>query len=292
MFRLYCAIFAFKLNFGCMPPITDYLDYRIFLHDYYEEQKAISSFSWRSFSKLAGFSSSSYLKLVCDGKTRLSKVGAVRVAAGLKFSKIQTEYFCTLVHYCDTDNAVEKKADLKKLQDIAKNSKVRIVGSDACKYFESWWNPVLRELVTLMPGATALQISNMLYGGVTRVDVQEALDFLVEAGFLTRVSTNTYEQTDMAISGASEAIPKAIRSMHKHMAILAANMIDSLPKSERNVSGLTIAANKHTYERVVNELNICRKKIASIVTNAEDANRIYRVNLQMFPVTKEITDES
>lgn len=275
-----------------MLPITDYLDYRIFLHDYYEEQKAISSFSWRSFSKLAGFSSSAYLKLVCDGKTRLSKVGAVRVAAGLKFSKIQTEYFCTLVHYCDSDNAVEKKADLKKLQDIAKNSKVRIVGSDACKYFESWWNPVLRELVTLMPGATALQISNMLYGGVTRVDVQEALDFLVEAGFLTRVSTNTYEQTDMAISGASEAIPKAIRSMHKHMAILAANMIDSLPKSERNVSGLTIAANKHTYERVVNELNICRKKIASIVTNAEDANRIYRVNLQMFPVTKEITDES
>lgn len=275
-----------------MPPITDYLDYRIFLHDYYEEQKAISSFSWRSFSKLAGFSSSAYLKLVCDGKTRLSKVGAVRVAAGLKFSKIQTEYFCTLVHYCDSDNAVEKKADLKKLQDIAKNSKVRIVGSDACKYFESWWNPVLRELVTLMPGATALQISNMLYGGVTRVDVQEALDFLVEAGFLMRVSTNTYEQTDMAISGASDAIPKAIRSMHKHMAILAANMIDSLPKSERNVSGLTIAANKHTYERVVNELNICRKKIASIVTNAEDANRIYRVNLQMFPVTKEITDES
>ena len=275
-----------------MPPITDYLDYRIFLHDYYEEQKAISSFSWRSFSKLAGFSSSAYLKLVCDGKTRLSKVGAVRVAAGLKFSKIQTEYFCTLVHYCDSDNAVEKKADLKRLQDIAKNSKVRIVGSDACKYFESWWNPVLRELVTLMPGATALQISNMLYGGVTRVDVQEALDFLVEAGFLTRVSTNTYEQTDMAISGASDAIPKAIRSMHKHMATLAANVIDSLPKSERNVSGLTIAANKHTYERVVNELNICRKKIASIVTNAEDANRIYRVNLQMFPVTKEITDES
>lgn len=275
-----------------MPPITDYLDYRIFLHDYYEEQKAISSFSWRSFSKLAGFSSSAYLKLVCDGKTRLSKVGAVRVAAGLKFSKIQTEYFCTLVHYCDSDNAVEKKADLKRLQDIAKNSKVRIVGSDACKYFESWWNPVLRELVTLMPGATALQISNMLYGGVTRVDVQETLDFLVEAGFLMRVSTNTYEQTDMAISGASDAIPKAIRSMHKHMAILAANMIDSLPKSERNVSGLTIAANKHTYERVVNELNICRKKIASIVTNAEDANRIYRVNLQMFPVTKEITDES
>ena len=135
-----------------MRPITDYLDYRIYLHDYYEEQKAVSSFSWRAYAKLTGFSSSAYLKLVCDGKTRLSKVGTQKVAKALKLSKLQTEYFNNMVQYCDSEDILEKKAALKKLQNIAKNSKVRIVGSDACKYFESWWNPVLRELVTLMPG--------------------------------------------------------------------------------------------------------------------------------------------
>lgn len=274
-----------------MRPITDYLDYRIYLHDYYEEQKAVSSFSWRAYAKLTGFSSSAYLKLVCDGKTRLSKVGTQKVAKALKLSKLQTEYFNNMVQYCDSGDILEKKAALKKLQNIAKNSKVRIVGSDACKYFESWWNPVLRELVTLMPGATALQISNMLYGGVTRIDVQEALDFLVDAGFLKKSTTNTYEQTDMAISGSSDAIPKAIRSMHQQMTMLAAKIIDGLPKSERNISGLTVAANKQTYDRVVNELDICRKKIAAIVGDAEEANRVYRINLQIFPVTKEIDSE-
>ncbi len=150
---------------------------------------------------------------------------------------------------------------------------------------------MLRELVTLMPSATALQISNMLYGGVTRIDVQEALDFLVDAGFLKKSTTNTYEQTDMAISGSSDAIPKAIRSMHQQMMMLAAKIIDGLPKSERNISGLTVAANKQTYDRVVNELDICRKKIAAIVGDAEEANRVYRINLQIFPVTKEIDSE-
>ena len=101
----------------------------------------------------------------------------------------------------------------------------------------------------------------------------------------------SYEQTDMAISGSSDAIPKAIRSMHQQMTMLAAKIIDGLPKSERNISGLTVAANKQTYDRVVNELDICRKKIAAIVGDAEEANRVYRINLQIFPVTKEIDSE-
>ena len=61
-----------------MKPITEYEDYRLYLRDFYEERKKTSVFSWREFAKLAGFSSSGYLKLVCDGKTRLSKIGAVR----------------------------------------------------------------------------------------------------------------------------------------------------------------------------------------------------------------------
>jgi uncharacterized protein (TIGR02147 family) len=274
-----------------MKPITDYLDYREYMRDFYEEQKAASAFSWRAFSKLAGFASSAYLKLVCDGKTRLSSVGAVRVAKAMGLSRIQTEYFSVLVRYCETEDAADKEKALLKLQEIAKDSEIRVVGGDAHKYFESWWNPVLRELVTLMPGASPLQMSNMLYGGVTRIDVQEALNFLVDNGFLERTANNTYKQTDMAIMGSSEATPKAIRSMHRQMTLLAAKLIDELPKSERNFSGLTIAANERTYERVVSELNACRKKIASIVTNAEDATRIYRVNLQMFPVTRDISKE-
>ena len=271
-----------------MKPITDYQDYRLYMRDFYEEQKRKTGFSWREFSKVSGFSSSAYLKLVCDGKTRLSKIGITRVAKAMKLSKMQSEYFAAMVVYCDSQDSPSRKSALEKMQSIAENCKVRIVGDDACRYFESWWNPVLRELATLMPGATPLQISNMLYGGVTRLDVQEALDFLVDAGFLARVAPNTYEQTDMAISGASDAIPKAILSMHSQMAELAKKIVNGLPKSERNFSGLTIASNQQTYELIVKELDACRRKIASIVANAEGANRVYRINLQVFPVTKEI----
>jgi uncharacterized protein (TIGR02147 family) len=51
---------------------------------------------------------------------------------------------------------------------------------------------------------------------------------------------------------------------------------------------MTVAVNRAAYEQIVNELDICRKKIAGIVSAAEDCDRVYRVNLQLFPLTKEI----
>lgn len=66
-----------------MKPIFEYRDYREYMRDFYEERKRCSAFTWREFAKLAGFSSSGYLKLVCDGKTRLSLAGIPQVASAM-----------------------------------------------------------------------------------------------------------------------------------------------------------------------------------------------------------------
>ena len=58
-----------------MKPITEYQNYREYMRDFYEERKRSSLFSWREFSKLAGFASPNFMQLVCEGKSRLSKTG-------------------------------------------------------------------------------------------------------------------------------------------------------------------------------------------------------------------------
>jgi len=275
-----------------MKPITEYQDYRSFMLDYYEERKANSAFSWRNFAKDSGFTSSSYLNLVCHGKACLSRVGARRVAKAMDLSGEQTEFFVSMVTFEETQKDEVKKAAFEKMQVMVKNNKVRVAGDEVATYFESWWNPVLRELAPMMPGFTPEQIAKKFYFGITRVDVRDSLDFLVKNGFLKKVANHVYERTNKAVRGSSEAIPASIRSMHKQMALHAARSIEILPKSERNFSGLTVAASKKTYEQVVEELNKCRKKIASIVASADDADRIYRLNLQLFPITNGVSDEN
>ena len=270
-----------------MKPISDYKDYRLYIRDFYEERKMMTGLSWRGFNKMAGYANTRFLKLVCDGKSKLSSVGAARVSSAMGLSKIQTSYFLAMVTYGNTPVEKKKQEALELMESIAKDNKVRIVGGDAYEYFKNWWNPILRELAPRVANATPSKLAQLFYENVTPENVRNSLTFMVQAGFL-KEHGNRYVQSDKAILGSSEKIPKAIRNMHKQMARFAEKAIENFPVSDRNFSGMTVAVNREAYERIVKEFDICRKKIAEIVSAAEDYDRIYRVNLQLFPLTKEI----
>ena len=57
-----------------MKSILEYKDYHLYIQDYYDERKRLGAFSWREFCKSAGFTSPNFLKLVCMGQSKLSKV--------------------------------------------------------------------------------------------------------------------------------------------------------------------------------------------------------------------------
>ncbi len=272
-----------------MMSVFNYADYHLYLKDLYEEKKASTGLSWRGFNRLVGFRSASYLKLVCEGKTKLSVVGAQRIAKAFDLNKIQADYFRALVVYCNTPVEKKRVAALQEMQSIIEDNKIRVVGNDDYNYYSSWWNPVLRELAPRLSSALPIIVAGMFYENVTPEDVQRSLDFMVRAGFLKRGGRHTYSQLDRGVQGSSEMIPKAIRNMHKQMAEFAVKAIENFPKTDRNFSGLTVAISKSVYGQIVRELDDCRKRITDIVSAAEDGDRIFRLNMQLFPVTKEIT---
>ena len=246
-----------------MKPIFEYYDYREYMRAFYEERKRISAFSWREFSKIAGFTSPNYMKVVCDGKSRLSKIGVARVADESRKRKI-----------------------LSEIQEMAKVYKIKMLDGDAFAYFESWLNPVLRELAPMNPGKKPLALSKMCYPQVSATEVRRSLDFMVHAGILKNVGEDRYEQTEKIVSGATEIMPLAIRSMHRQMAKNAVDSIDSVPVSKRNFNGVTLSVTQKEYDLIVTEMEIFRQRILSIASGVESGDQVYRLNLQFFPLTK------
>ena len=274
-----------------MKPITEYEDYRAYLRDFYEERKRTSAFSWREFAKLAGFSSSGYLKLVCDGKTRLSKIGAVKVAPAMGLAGFQADYFCLMVEFCDApDDAVRMNA-YSRMRALAKENGVRILGTEAFGYFSSWVNPTVRELAPKMPGARPSDIGKMCVPAVSAGEVRNALEMMVRMGLLQRRLDGSYVQTDKGVSGNSAAIPSAVRAMQKQFAYLAADAVDSFMPEERHISGLTVGIDERAYNKLISELNSFRRKIAAIVSEVDDYDRVYRLNLHLFPLTRKPGNE-
>lgn len=274
-----------------MKRITEYNDYRCYMRDYYEERKRTSYFSWREFAKLAGFSSSGYLKLVCDGKTRLRQDGALKVARAMELSGYRLEYFCMLVEFCDASDERSRVQVFSRMRTLMEENGVRVLGAEAFDYYRSWVNPVVRELAPMMPGAKPSDIAKMCIPEVTAGEVRNSLELMVRANLLERRPDGTYVQMNKGLTGDPALLSASMKVMQKQVAQLAADAVDNVPAEERNISGFTLGISESAYRRLVEEIAAFRKRIKEIVSEDEGCNRVYRLNLQLFPLSEKLKDK-
>jgi uncharacterized protein (TIGR02147 family) len=272
-----------------MKPIVEYSDFRQYMLDYYEERKRRSVFSWREFSKIAGFTSSSYMKVVCDGKSKLSRIGVERTGAAMGLVGFEMEYFRAMVEFGQAATEEKKKAAYENMLAIAKVHKVRVLEGDLFEFYDSWQNPVVRELAPLMPGATPGEIAKKCYPEISAVEVQQSLNFLTKAGLLKKAGDSAFVQAETSITGTPDATRLALRGMHRQMSKLATPALD-LPVEQRNFSGVTMGVSRESYERIVKVLDECRRQIIAIAADDKDIDQVYRLNLQLFPLTKNVKE--
>lgn len=272
-----------------MKPIVEYSDFRQYMLDYYEERKRRSVFSWREFSKIAGFTSSSYMKVVCDGKSKLSRIGVERTGAAMGLVGFEMEYFRAMVEFGQAATEEKKKAAYENMLAIAKVHKVRVLEGDLFEFYDSWQNPVVRELAPLMPGATPGEIAKKCYPEISAAEVQQSLNFLTKAGLLKKAGDSAFVQAETSITGTPDATRLALRGMHRQMSKLATPALD-LPVEQRNFSGVTMGVSRESYERIVNVLDECRRQIIAIAADDKNIDQVYRLNLQLFPLTKNVKE--
>lgn len=273
-----------------MKSVFEYKDYHLFMQDYYDERKRLGAFSWREFCKSAGFTSPNFLKLVCMGQSKLSKVKVGDVAKAMRLAGDEADYFRKMVTFCNAEKDEVKKAALLEMQRIALEHKVRVVDGDAFQYYESWKYPVLRELIPMMPGATPRDLADACKEHVSAEEVRDVLKFLLKAGFLKKDGEKVYSQTEQTVIGSKEALPIAIRTMHKEMANMAARAVDRYSASERYFTGVTLSVNQEASERIAKELEACCRKVLSIANEYNDQDQVCRINFQFFPVTDKIKE--
>jgi len=271
-----------------MKPIVEYRDYRAFMGDFYEDRKRTSAFSWREFARIAGFTSPSYLKLVCDGKSSLSRVTVDRVAAAMGLVGYEVDYFKAMVNFGNAKKDDVKRGFLEEMLSIASEHRVRVIDKTAFEFYDGWKNSVVRELAPMMPGAMPGEIAKACCQEISAYEVRKSLLFLERAGLLKKVGDEIYVQTEKSLMGSKEGIPLAIRSMNREMGRLAVDSLEKFGPEERNVSGITMGLNREGYERIVRELDDFRKRIIAITSECEKLNQVYRLNLQLFPLTKAV----
>ena len=271
-----------------MKSVFEYRNYREYIRDFYESRKRCSAFTWREFAKLAGFSSSGFLKLVCDGKTRLSKVAVEKVLPAMKLSGVQADFFRQMVMFCDSPRPEVRQAAFQQMMSIAQENRVEFLEAKSFEYFSSWANPALRELAPIMKGATPLEMGHALVPAISAAEARESLELQESLGLLKKDECGNYHQTSEGVSSTREVVSATVVNMQKQYAHLAAEALERYTRDYRHISGMTMGVDRRAYERIAAALDEFRKKVAEILSEVNEYDRVYRLNLQLFPLSKKV----
>lgn len=273
-----------------MEPIYAYQDFRSYLRDYQEHKQLHGrAFSVRGFLKKAGIGSPSFFSQVLAGERNLTERTLGQFLLALQLPPQEADYFRALVRFTQARSSEEKQFQYARMHEIAGSAKVRTVGESSFGFYEKWYIPVLRELLCLHATPdNAAEIGRSLHPPIGATEVRQATRRLLELGFLIRTPEGKYQQTEPLLSTGFEVHSMAVRQFNKQMVELAAQSLDGVPVPERSVTGVTMAVSAATYRLITEEIRTLQDRILQLVESDPEANRIYQLNVLLFPVSKAI----
>lgn len=270
------------------PNLFDYFDYREYLQDYYQYHKQRnSSYSYRLFARKAKLGSPNYLKLVVDGKRRITDRTLFQFARGLGLNRDEEKYFRELVMYQEVADLDSKEAHLRSLLKYQEKQRTPTpVKADRIKFLLDWHHSVIREIVLSRdfkedPAWIAKRLGNR----ITEAQAKESLDLLVRLQILQRNSQGKLEQKEPLLTSSDEVPSHVIRSLHRTFLRKAISSVFSVPLDKRELSGLVISFPNSRLREIKEELKEFRKKLNRKYGLDKDSDEVFFIGLYLFPVT-------
>ncbi len=267
--------------------IFKYTNYRKFLADFYEYQKSQrKNFSYQEFASRCGFKTKTFLYNVIKGKKALPKSGLFSLCQGLKLKGKEAEYFETLVFFNEAKNSKEKEYYFEKLQSFNKNGSSKLIRENQFEFYSNWYHLAIREIIQIQNfSGDYNKLAKAVFPPITVGQAKKAVQLLLEMGFIKKLASGRFAQSDSALSTGNEVKALAIQKFHKKNLELAAESIDTVNQEFRDISSLTFGISQEATQKIKQEIQLFRKKMVSIIEKEKNPDRVYQLGFQLFPIS-------
>lgn len=267
--------------------VFEYLDFRTYLADALEERRH-RGISTRAASLKAGFRSPNYLKLVTEGKRRLTQATVTQIADFLKLTGAEREFFENLVSMNQAGTPKEQDYYYEKLKSSRRYVALKHIERDQYEYFSKWYYAAIRELVLLSGFKNNPDwIARTLKPNIPIRAAREAMELLFHLELIRRGPGGRIEQTDVHIGTPPEIADAVVWSFHQEMLERSRQSLDVAGPDERDVTALTVAITREQYKKACRKLHEFRHKLhAELTESANGAEAVYQLNIQFFPLSE------
>ena len=283
-----------------VPELSQYMDYRKYLGDFYaykreQTKKDIRPYSYQMFSAAANIKSPQYLRLIIEGKRNLSIDMVAKFAKALNLQKEQTEELKNLVNYTQATDPSERNRYLKELMEKRVNQKIKSgeIDSKAWEKVPGWVAWILYSMVDQknVTFETA-QLKQLLGEKATLDEIQDALKKLLDAGELVRdPATGAIKKARPLMENADNIPVALVKKLQAELLYLGMESLFQDDPTEREFGTVTLSLTEKEFEEIKFKLRQMRKSMTkdnSIARSHSEGDRIYQLNIQLFPVTKRV----
>ncbi len=285
------------------PDLSNYLNYREYLSDFYkykqtETQHLRRPYSYSTFSAAANIKSPNYLKLIIEGRRNLSQEMCDHFAKALGLVKIQSDEFKVLVEFNQCTDPVMRNVFLKQLNEIRIRRQIEsgTMRSEIWKNLPSWISWVLYALAD-QEGIdfNSDKLKAIFRNKASDQDIQQAMDGLLTIGQLVRETESGKITKAQALLDSLEEIPVAlVRKLQAELVYLGLESLYQDSPLEREFGSLTLCMTRKEFEELKFKLRHFRKalnKDNNIARLESKGERVYQLNIQLFPITEKTEHE-
>lgn len=266
------------------PQLFEYMDYRLFLRDYYAWKKAKSPlFSYQVFAQKAGFGSKSFLPHVIAGKRDLSRNSVYKICQALGLGEKESSYFEDLVAYNQSPDAKQRSLLLMRLASHKSAERARFIAMNQLEFFSALHHSTVRELVTFYDfGGDFSALGRAVRPPISAREARDSVALLLKLGLIEK-DGRLYKQTDAALTTGDHVRSATVHAFHAQNLRMAEAALGEVPAAERDISCVIVGLSSGGFDALKASIRRFRKEVAELAERDGKAERVYHVSFQLFP---------
>ena len=265
-----------------------FLDVRDFLKQAYAlEKERTPVFSHRYIAREMGSRSPSFFNDILTGRQQLSLTQARGFIRLFRLNKKEAEHFEDMVLYSQAKTEKDKVHYLDKLTQQSTAGGYVVLEIFQLEYFKKWYYAGVREVLAVhdFRGDYA-HLAELLDPPISSGDALDAVQVLLRLKLIRKAAHGRFERTDRVVGSVDGSRAEWIRPAIRGNLELAQRALEVFPPAVRPFSYLTISVSEESVARIDREMDLLREKVLQIITSDRKVDRIYQMNLQLFPVSK------
>ncbi len=271
------------------PDIFETIDYRSWLRAWFDAQKSADHrYSHRVFARRAGIRSPSLLNEVIKGNRNLSQRTTEGFIRALGLNHEEARFFEALVQLDQAETVAAKNDAWERVAASRRFRQARPLDGSRMRYLSNWYIPAARELAHRGDFRDDPRwLARQLVPQITLAQAKDALTTLKALGMLLPGPGDTLTPAEVSVVTPHEVAGLAAHNYHREMIARAGDAIEGADPVERHLCAVTVGIPESLVPRLKDELDSFQERLLNLCDDQAGATeRVYQVNLQLFPLTR------